>query len=49
MYAYRPRRNAQQAIVEVQEQMYRGYPMLSMLTYLITLAILPQADMLQSH
>jgi group II intron reverse transcriptase/maturase len=26
MYAYRPRRNAQQAIVEVQEQMYRGRP-----------------------
>lgn len=26
MYAYRPRRNAQQAIVEVQEQMYRGHP-----------------------
>ncbi|WP_323816492.1 reverse transcriptase domain-containing protein [Cellvibrio sp. NN19] len=26
MYVYRPRRNVQQAIVEVQEQMYRGRP-----------------------
>jgi len=26
MYAYRPRRNAQQAVVEVQEQMFRGHP-----------------------
>jgi group II intron reverse transcriptase/maturase len=26
MYAYRPRRNAQQAVVEVQEQMCRGHP-----------------------
>ena len=26
MYAYRPRRNAQQAVVEVEEQMFRGHP-----------------------
>ena len=26
MYAYRPRRNAQQAVVEVEERMYRGHP-----------------------
>jgi RNA-directed DNA polymerase len=26
MYAYRPRRNAQQAIIEVEEQMFRGRP-----------------------
>lgn len=26
MYAYRPQRNAQQAVVEVQEKMYRGHP-----------------------
>jgi len=26
MYAYRPQRNAQQAVVEVTAQMYRGYP-----------------------
>jgi len=26
MYAYRPQRNAQQAVVEVEEQMYHGHP-----------------------
>ena len=26
LYAYRPRRNAQQAVVEVEEQMFRGHP-----------------------
>lgn len=26
MYAYRPQRNAQQAVVEVEEKMYRGHP-----------------------
>ena len=26
MYAYRPRRSAQQAVVEVEEQMFRGHP-----------------------
>jgi RNA-directed DNA polymerase len=26
MYAYRPKRNAQQAVVEVEEQMFRGHP-----------------------
>jgi len=26
MYAYRPRRNAQQAVVEVEERMFRGHP-----------------------
>ena len=26
MYAYRPRRNAQQAVIEVEEQMFRGRP-----------------------
>jgi group II intron reverse transcriptase/maturase len=26
MYAYRPRRNAQQAVVEVEEQMFHGHP-----------------------
>ena len=26
MYAYRPKRNAQQAVVEVEEKMYRGHP-----------------------
>jgi RNA-directed DNA polymerase len=26
MYAYRPRRNAQQAVIEVQEKMFRGHP-----------------------
>ena len=26
MYAYRPRRNAQQAVVKVEEQMFRGHP-----------------------
>ena len=26
MYAYRPQRNAQQAVVEVEEQMYQGHP-----------------------
>lgn len=26
LYAYRPRRNAQQAVVEVEELMFRGYP-----------------------
>ncbi len=26
MYAYRPQRNAQQAVVEVEEQVFRGHP-----------------------
>ena len=26
LYAYRPRRSAQQAVVEVEEQMFRGHP-----------------------
>jgi retron-type reverse transcriptase len=26
MYAYRPKRNAQQAVVEVEEQVFRGHP-----------------------
>jgi len=26
MYAYRPKRNAQQAVIEVEEQVFRGHP-----------------------
>ena len=26
LYAYRPARNAQQAVVEVEEQLFRGHP-----------------------
>ena len=26
LYAYRPRRNAQQAVVEVEELLFRGHP-----------------------
>lgn len=48
MYAYRPRRNAQQAIVEVQEQMYRGHPDVVDADLSDYFGSIPHAEMLKS-
>ncbi|MEJ2419425.1 MAG: group II intron reverse transcriptase/maturase [Exilibacterium sp.] len=48
MYAYRPRRNAQQAIVEVEEQMFRGHPDVVDADLSDYFGSIPHADMLKS-
>lgn len=48
MYAYRPRRNAHQAIVEVQEQMYRGHPDVVDADLSDYFGSIPHAEMLKS-
>lgn len=48
MYAYRPRRNAQQAIVEVEEQMFRGHPDVVDADLSDYFGSIPHAEMLKS-
>ena len=48
MYAYRPRRNAQQAVVEVEEQMFRGHPDVVDADLSDYFGSIPHADLLKS-
>ncbi len=48
MYAYRPRRNAQQAVVEVDEQMFRGHPDVVDADLSDYFGSIPHADLLKS-
>ncbi len=48
MYAYRPRRNAQQAVVEVEEQMFRGHPDVVDADLSDYLGSIPHAELLKS-
>ena len=48
MYAYRPRRNAQQAVVEVEEQMFQGHPDVVDADLSDYFGSIPHAELLQS-
>ena len=48
MYAYRPRRNAQQAVVNVQERMFRGHPDVVDADLSDYFGSIPHAELLQS-
>ncbi|BCO30432.1 group II intron reverse transcriptase/maturase [Thiohalobacter sp. COW1] len=48
MYAYRPKRNAQQAVVEVQETMFRGHPDVVDADLSDYFGSIPHAELLQS-
>jgi len=48
MYAYRPRRNAQQAVVEVEELMFRGHPDVVDADLSDYFGSIPHAELLQS-
>ncbi|WP_206609545.1 reverse transcriptase domain-containing protein [Thiohalobacter thiocyanaticus] len=48
MYAYRPKRNAQQAVVEVQEAMFRGHPEVVDADLSDYFGSIPHAELLQS-
>ncbi|MGY8685323.1 hypothetical protein Q2941_47510 [Bradyrhizobium sp. UFLA05-153] len=47
-YAYRPRRNAQQAVVEVEEQLFRGHPEVVDADLADYFGSIPHADPLKS-
>ena len=48
MYAYRPRRNAQQAVVDVEERMFRGHPDIVDADLSDYFGSIPHAELLQS-
>ena len=48
MYAYRPKRNAQQAVVEVEEQVFRGHPDVVDADLSDYFGSIPHADLLKS-
>lgn len=48
MYAYRPRRNAQQAIIDVEEQMFRGRPDVVDADLSDYFGSIPHAELMQS-
>ena len=48
MYAYRPRRNAQQAVVDVEERMFRGHPEIVDADLSDYFGSIPHAELLQS-